>query len=58
MAMQPPEEVPRLSKKKRRQFKSRISKYYSAGTFYGQSVAMQLYVLATLLERTDNDLLW
>lgn len=48
----------RLSRKQRRQYRARVSKYYNAGTFYGQSVAMQLYMLATLLERTSNDVLW
>jgi cell division control protein 45 len=36
---------------------ARLSKYY-AGIFYGQAVSSTIYVLATLLERVDNDLLW
>jgi cell division control protein 45 len=35
---------------------ARLSKYY-AGIFYGQAVSSTIYVLATLLERVDNDLL-
>lgn len=29
-----------------------------AGTFYGQAASSTVYVLATTLSRTDNDLLW
>lgn len=28
------------------------------GTWYGQSAASTVYILATVLERVDNDLLW
>ncbi|KAK4686203.1 cell division control protein 45, partial [Tremellales sp. Uapishka_1] len=36
----------------------RIQRYYEAGTHYGMSVAQTIYLLATILERADNDLLW
>ncbi|OXG17350.1 cell division control protein 45 [Cryptococcus neoformans Tu401-1] len=36
----------------------RIAKYYNHGTYYGQSVALTIYLLATVLERADNDILW
>lgn len=36
----------------------RLEKYYSTGTSYGQGAANTIYVLATLLERTDIDTLW
>lgn len=37
---------------------ARVEKHYSSGTFYGQAASSTIYVLATLLERVDNDLLW
>ncbi|KAL1408302.1 DNA replication initiation factor cdc45 [Vanrija albida] len=36
----------------------RIENYYNAGTSFGMSSAQVVYLLATLLERADNDLLW
>ncbi|WOO77671.1 Cell division control protein 45 [Vanrija pseudolonga] len=36
----------------------RIENYYSAGTHFGMSSAQVVYLLATMLERADNDLLW
>lgn len=36
----------------------RINKYYTSGTSYGQGAACTIYILATQLERVDNDLLW
>ncbi|WVQ96170.1 hypothetical protein IAU59_003273 [Kwoniella sp. CBS 9459] len=36
----------------------RIQRYYETGTSYGQSVALTVYLLATVLERADNDILW
>ncbi|WVQ79395.1 hypothetical protein IAT38_001492 [Cryptococcus sp. DSM 104549] len=36
----------------------RIRRYYDAGTSVGQSVALTIYLLATVLERADNDILW
>ncbi|WVR08235.1 hypothetical protein IAU60_005282 [Kwoniella sp. DSM 27419] len=36
----------------------RIQRYYESGTSYGQSVALTIYLLATTLERADNDILW
>ncbi|SGZ21410.1 BQ5605_C021g09364 [Microbotryum silenes-dioicae] len=47
-----------LSKTQRRRFRARIDKYYTAGTFFGQSVAGQVFVLAVLLERADTDAVW
>ncbi|KAF6765072.1 cell division control protein 45 [Ephemerocybe angulata] len=40
------------------QYKQKLNKYYYAGTSYGQSAASTIYILATVLERVDNDLLW
>ncbi|ORY34922.1 CDC45 family [Naematelia encephala] len=36
----------------------RIQRYYESGTSWGMSVAQTIYLLATVLERADNDLLW
>ena len=36
----------------------KVDKYYVAGTWHGQSAAGTVYILATLLERVDNDFLW
>lgn len=33
-------------------------KHYNGGIWHGQSASGIVYVLATLLERADNDLLW
>jgi cell division control protein 45 len=35
-----------------------VQKYYNVGTSWGMSVAQSIYLLATVLERADNDLLW
>ncbi|RUS21570.1 CDC45-like protein-domain-containing protein [Endogone sp. FLAS-F59071] len=43
---------------KRRQNRRQIANYYSSGTYYGQSVAGQIYTLASQLARTSNELLW
>ena len=37
---------------------TRLQKYYEAGTHHGMSAAQTIYLLATVLERADNDLLW
>lgn len=48
----------RMTAKQRKQHRSKLDRYHKAGSFYGQSVAGQMYVLATNLQRTDNDALW
>ncbi|KAG0140705.1 hypothetical protein CROQUDRAFT_664850 [Cronartium quercuum f. sp. fusiforme G11] len=47
-----------LSKRQRDKYRARIRKYYQSGNHFGQSVACQLYLLATLRGCEDNDLLW
>ncbi|KAJ7090295.1 CDC45-like protein [Mycena belliarum] len=37
---------------------ARLEKHYMAGTWHGQSAAGTIYILATVLERVDNELLW
>ncbi|TFK86908.1 CDC45-like protein [Polyporus arcularius HHB13444] len=48
----------RLSREEREQHESRLMKYYRSGTWHGQSAAGTMYILATVLERVDSDLLW
>lgn len=47
-----------LTKRQRHKYRARIRKYYESGVHFGQSVACQLYLLATLRGCEDNDLLW
>lgn len=48
----------RMSRDERDAHSSRLEKHYMAGTWYGQSAAGTIYILATVLERVDNELLW
>lgn len=48
----------RLSRATRQAHTARVQKYYQAGTSYGLSVAESCYLLASEMERGDNDLLW
>ena len=47
-----------MSREERDQYYASLDKYYMSGTWYGQSAAGIVYLLATALERVDNDLLW
>lgn len=49
---------PRLSRDEHDRHAALIEKHYMAGAFYGQAASVTIYVLATVLSRTDNDLLW
>jgi cell division control protein 45 len=49
---------PRASREQRDGYFALLDKYYMSGTWYGQSAAGIVYILATVLERVDNDLLW
>lgn len=51
-------QVYRVTRDEVYQYKQKLNKYYYAGTSYGQSAASTIYILATVLERVDNDLLW
>ncbi|EPT06085.1 hypothetical protein FOMPIDRAFT_1154831 [Fomitopsis schrenkii] len=42
----------------RAQYKIRIDKHYMSGTWHGQAASGTIYILATVLDRVDNDLLW
>ncbi|OSD08699.1 CDC45-like protein [Trametes coccinea BRFM310] len=48
----------RISREERMQHEARLIKYYRSGTWHGQSASGTMYILATVLERVDNDLLW
>ncbi|KAH9951948.1 CDC45-like protein [Amylocystis lapponica] len=48
----------RMSKDDRAQYAARLEKHYMSGTWYGQSVSGTIFILATVIERVDNDLLW
>lgn len=47
-----------LSKIQRRRYRARITKYYTGGTYSGQSVASQIFLLAVNIERADEDSVW
>ncbi|KAI0065481.1 CDC45-like protein [Artomyces pyxidatus] len=49
---------PRISREQRDQYHARLDKHYLSGTWFGQSAAGTVYILATVLERVDNNLLW
>lgn len=40
------------------QYNRRLDKHERSGYWYGQSTAGTVYILATVLERVDNDFLW
>ncbi|THG99216.1 hypothetical protein EW026_g3104 [Hermanssonia centrifuga] len=46
------------SREERDRYAARLEKHYMSGTWHGQSASGTIYVLATVLERVDNDLLW
>jgi cell division control protein 45 len=39
-------------------YNARLYKHYTSGTWHGQSASGTIYILATVLERVDNELLW
>ncbi|KAF9001890.1 CDC45 family [Cyathus striatus] len=48
----------RMPREERLRFSQRLAKHYMSGVWHGQSVSGVVYVLATILERADNDFLW
>ncbi|KAG2158166.1 CDC45 family [Suillus bovinus] len=48
----------RLSREQRDTYHELIARYYASGSWYGQSASATMYILATVLERVDCDLLW
>ncbi|KAI0093556.1 CDC45-like protein [Irpex rosettiformis] len=53
-----PDGLQRTSREERDQLALLIDKHYGSGTSYAQSASGTIYLLATVLERTDTDLLW
>ncbi|OAV96836.1 hypothetical protein, variant [Puccinia triticina 1-1 BBBD Race 1] len=47
-----------LTRRERHRFRARLQKYDDSGTSFGQSVASQIYLLVTLKNAEDNELLW
>ncbi|KAG6813312.1 hypothetical protein H0H92_012125 [Tricholoma furcatifolium] len=47
-----------ISREEYRAHQEIVDAYYRVGTSYGQSASAAIYILATVLERVDNDLLW
>jgi cell division control protein 45 len=48
----------RLTRAEREDHEDRLRKYYMSGSWHGQSASGTVYILANILERVDNDLLW
>ncbi|KAJ8093268.1 DNA replication initiation factor cdc45 [Marasmius tenuissimus] len=48
----------RMTRDERDEHLARLEKHYMAGTWHGQSSSGTIYILATAMERVDNDLLW
>ncbi|KAG6874268.1 hypothetical protein C0995_001493 [Termitomyces sp. Mi166 len=48
----------RISREEYKSHEDTVKAYYKGGTTHGQSAAASIYILATVLERVDNDLLW
>ncbi|KAJ6500517.1 CDC45-like protein [Mycena sanguinolenta] len=48
----------RMTRDEHASYSARLEKHYMGGTWHGQSAACTIYVLATVLERVDNELLW
>ncbi|KAJ7261312.1 CDC45 family [Mycena haematopus] len=48
----------RMTRDEHELYSARLEKHYMGGTWHGQSAACTIYVLATVLERVDNELLW
>ncbi|KAF7295344.1 Cell division control protein 45 [Mycena indigotica] len=48
----------RMTREDHEIYSERLEKYYMGGTWHGQSAAGTIYLLATVLERVDNELLW
>ncbi|KAF8969933.1 CDC45-like protein [Flammula alnicola] len=48
----------RVSVEEWKRSRDMVDKYFTSGGWHGQSAASTIYILATLLERVDNDFLW
>ncbi|KAI0035725.1 CDC45-like protein [Vararia minispora EC-137] len=48
----------RISRGQADAYRRQVEKHYSSGYWHAQSTSGTVYILATVLERVDNDLLW
>ncbi|KAI0341751.1 CDC45-like protein [Trametopsis cervina] len=48
----------RTPREERERLAARLEKHYMSGTWHAQSASGTIYLLATVLERVDTDLLW
>ncbi|KAF8558389.1 CDC45-like protein [Imleria badia] len=51
-------EPSRMSREQRASYQALVEKHYASGSWYSQSASATIYILATVLERADCDLLW
>ncbi|KAF8436873.1 CDC45 family [Boletus edulis BED1] len=51
-------ESSRMSREQRASYEAVVEKHYASGSWYSQSASATIYILATVLERADCDLLW
>ncbi|KAG9318325.1 CDC45 family [Chiua virens] len=51
-------EPSRMSHEQRAKYQAVVEKHYASGSWYSQSASATIYILATVLERADCDLLW
>ncbi|KAG8217392.1 CDC45 family [Butyriboletus roseoflavus] len=51
-------EPSQMSREQRATYQAVIEKHYASGSWYSQSATATIYILATVLERADSDLLW
>ncbi|KAI6019747.1 CDC45 family [Pisolithus orientalis] len=47
-----------MSRDQRSHYQSVVDKHYTRGSWYSQSASATIFILATVLERADRDLLW
>jgi cell division control protein 45 len=47
-----------MTRDQRDDYQDRLNQHYMSGNWYGQSTSGTIYILANVLERVDNDLLW
>ncbi|KAF8078083.1 CDC45-like protein [Lyophyllum atratum] len=52
------EQTRRMTRDEYESHQQRVSAYFGGGSCHGQSASGTMYILATVLERVDNDLLW
>jgi cell division control protein 45 len=48
----------RISSDQADAYRRQVDRHYSSGYWHAQSTAGTVYILATVLDRADNDLLW